>query len=135
MYGTTPVPFDPSLGMTISGGNKSFRCIGFTNRDNIHEQHLAGNGVWMVIPQKNSPVSEKLFVTLVNAMKSSGLALVARYVYRAGLKAKIMVLIPHSDSEKNDYKRNSSLMMMEINFAGKFNCLPLSVSFSLSCRL
>ncbi|XP_037024840.1 X-ray repair cross-complementing protein 5 isoform X2 [Bradysia coprophila] len=117
MYGTTPVPFDQSLGLKFDAGPKNFRCIGFTNRNNIHDQHLCGTGVWLVKAQKDAAASEKLFVALVNVMKSSELALVARYVYRSGLKAKIMVLVPHPDTEKNQYKKNASLLMMEVHFA------------------
>lgn len=122
MYGTTPVAFDQSHGIKIDAGSKSFRCIGFTSRDSIYDQHLCGTGVWMVVPQKDSPISQQLFVALVNVMKSSGLAMMARYVYRSGCKAKIMALIPNSDCEKNEYKRNASLQMMEVHFAGEFSC-------------
>lgn len=120
MYGTTPVPFDPSLGIKYDAGNKSFRCIGFTNRNNIRDQHFTGTGVWLVVPQKLAPVSEKLFVALVNVMKSSELAMIARYVYRNGTKAKIMALVTQPDTEKNQYKKNASLLMMELHFAGEF---------------
>lgn len=120
MYGATPVPFDQSLGMKLDAGDKSFRCIGFTSRDSIYDQHLCGSGAWIVVPNKDAPASKQLFVALVNAMKSSGLVMMTRYVYRSGLKAKIMALFPHSDSEKNEYKRNASLQMMEVHFAGKF---------------
>lgn len=126
MYGTTPVAFDQSLGIKFDGGGKNFRCVGFTNRKNIHDQHFTGTGVWMVVPLKNAPVSEKLFVALVNVMKSSDLAMMARYVYRSGLKPKMMALVPHPDSEKNQYKKNASLMMMELHFSGEF-CFFFSI--------
>lgn len=119
MYGTTPVPFDQSLGLKFDAGGKSFRCIGFTNRNNIRDHHLCGTGVWLVKAQKDASASEKLFIALVNVMKSSELVLMARYVYRSGLKAKIMALVPHPDTEKNQYKKNASLLMMEVHFAGK----------------
>lgn len=122
MYGTTPVSFDQSLGLQFDAGGKSFRCIGFTSSKNIYDQHLAGTGVWMVVPQKNATVSENLFAALVSVMKSSELVLIARYVYGKTTKAKIMALVTHPDTEKNHYKKNSSLMMMEVHFAGEFNC-------------
>lgn len=120
MYGTTPVPFDQSLGLKFDGGGKCFRCIGFTNRDNIHDHHLTGSGAWMVVPQKGASASEKLFVALVNVMKSSEFAMIVRYVYRSGTKPKIMALVAHPDAEKNECKRIASLMMMELHFAGEF---------------
>ncbi|KAJ6645641.1 X-ray repair cross-complementing protein 5 [Pseudolycoriella hygida] len=117
MYGSTPVPFDDSLGMKFDAGGKSFRCIGFTSRKNINDTHLSGTGVWMVVPQKGASASEKLFVAMVNVMRSSSLAMIARYVYGAKTKVKIMVLVPHPDNEKNQYKRDASLLMMELHFA------------------
>ncbi len=120
MYGTTAVPFDQSLGLKFDAGGKSFRCIGFTNRDNVQDRHLTGTGVWMVVPQKGAPCSEQLFVALVSVMKSSDLVMMVRYVYRSGTKAKIMVLMPHPDSEKNQGKKNGSLLMSEVHFAGEF---------------
>lgn len=119
MYGSTPVAMDKSLGINFDAGDKSFRCIGFTDRNNIHDQHFTGSGVWMAVPQKEAPVSEKLFVALVTAMKSSNSIMLARYVYRNGSKPKIMALVPHPDTEKNECKRNASLMMMEMHFAGE----------------
>ncbi|KAG4070343.1 hypothetical protein HA402_006485 [Bradysia odoriphaga] len=121
MYGTTPVPFDESVESRLDAGPENFRCIGFTNRNNIHDQHLSGTGVWLVKAQADVPESEKLFVALVNAMKSRELALMARYVHQRGSKAKIMALVLHPDTEKNQYKKNASLLMMEVHFTGEYN--------------
>lgn len=129
MYGTTPVPFDQTLGLKFDAGDKSLRCIGFTNREYIRDQHLSGTGVWLVLPHKDAPCSEKLFVALVKALRDANSVLVARYVYRKGTKVKVMVLMPHSESEKNQYKKNASLLMMELHFAGELKLDAVGFSF------
>lgn len=122
MYGKTPVPFDKSLGLSFDSGEKCLICIGFTNANLMRDEHFTGTGIWTVVPQNGCTVSEKMFAAMVTTMRQSNLAMIARYVYRSGLKAKMMALFPQklSESGRDTFRDSTSLSMMEIFFAGKF---------------
>lgn len=122
MYGKTPVPFDKSLGLSFDSGEKCLICIGFTNAHLMKDEHFTGTGIWTVVPQKGCSVSEKMFAAMISVMRNGNYAMIARYVYRTGLKAKMMALFPQkcSQSGRDSFRETTSLQMMEIFFAGKF---------------
>lgn len=112
MYGQTPVPYQESEGITYDSGSKSFRCIGFVGQSEICEHNLAGTGIWAVVPQKNSIVAEKMLAALTATMRNSNLAMICRYVYRAGTRPKMMVLYPNNYNK--NYPNHNSLLMYEL---------------------
>lgn len=115
MYGKTPVAYDSSLGMNSNESRRGILCIGFTQQSAITDDCLAGTGTWAVVSQSGFKNSEKRFVALVDAMRESKMAMVARYVYRNGTKPKIMALFPVES--KIPYKQMASLSMVELLFA------------------
>lgn len=141
MYGQTAVPFDKSLGLSFDPGEKCFICIGFTESPLLKDEHFTGTGVWSIVPQQGCAVSEQLFAALVTAMRHSDLVMIVRYVYRTGLKAKMMALFPNKLTESPDNFRDAaSLSMMEIFFASKSKCLRcnyryfIAVCFCYGCE-
>lgn len=117
VYGKTPVAYDESLGM--SGGEedeKCFVCIGFTDENNITDECLAGTGIWSVVPQVGLHFSEKLFVSLVAAMKQKKQVLIVRYVYRKKTQPRVMALFTRQSTVP--FKNSVSLSMMELLYAG-----------------
>lgn len=117
MYGDTAVAFDASLRTLNPDGHvKCLMCMGFTSQSVILDEYCAGTGVWSIVAQPDYPTSEKMFAHLVAAMKSLRVALVARYIYRDGLKPKVMALFPVES--KAPYKSSASLNMMELVFKG-----------------
>lgn len=131
MYGQTPVPFDKMLGLSFESGEKCLICIGFSESALLKDENFTGTGVWSVVPQVGCEVSQHLFAALVTAMRRSDLVMIVRYVYRTGLKAKMMVLFPNKMMDSRDNFRDAvSLSMMELFFAGKrgphfFVCLDM----------
>lgn len=120
MYGDSAVAFDASLRSVQPGENaKCLMCFGFTSQSLIRDEHFAGTGVWSVVPQPGYAVSEKLFVHLVAALKTSRQALLARYIYRNGLRPKVMALFP-VDS-KVAYKNGACFHMFELIYKGELS--------------
>lgn len=118
MYGDSAVAFDASLRtMRAEEHVKCLKCFGFTSQSLIRDEHFAGTGIWSVVAQPDFSVSEKMFAHLVAALKTGKLALLARYIYRNGLRPKIMALFPVES--KLPYKNAASLHMFELIYKGK----------------
>lgn len=95
MYGDVAVPFEESK---FDNGGKGLKCIGFTPVDLIHDQHLVGDSIWAVVPQKNMPTSAKRLAAMIKAMHNLNLAIIARYTFRADSAPKLMALFPSENS-------------------------------------
>lgn len=78
---------------------KCLACLGFTKRSKILNEYLAGDSSHIVLPQKNRTKSPLLFASLVEALMSRDEVMIARKVYRNGLKPVIVVLIPDVRNE------------------------------------
>lgn len=94
MLGQTPVPYEA----TKENGPKSLRCYGFAEQAEIRDQYLAGTGVWLVVPQKNSTVADKMMTALTTAMRDTELAMICRYKHNVNGHVKMMVLLPNHNS-------------------------------------
>lgn len=117
MYGDTAVAFDASL-RTIKGDehSKCLMCFGFTSQASIRDEHFSGTGIWSVVAQPDFAVSEKMFAHLVSALKNAKMALLARYIFRNGLRPKVMALFPVES--RLAYKNGASLHMFELIYKG-----------------
>lgn len=112
MYGSTVVALESDA--EYSDTEKCLSCLGFSKRELVSNEHLAGEGSHVVLPQKNCVKSARVFVSLVDAMKQSDRVMIARKVYRSRLKPTIVVLIPtfHGDVPY--------LRMIQLPFANDF---------------
>lgn len=110
MYATETVPYK-SESIGYNSGEKSLKCIGFTNQTAIRDEYFMGTGVWTVVAQKNCPVAEKMLAALANVMHDMSLAMIARYVYRGGTSPKMMAIFP-----ANLQGKRNSLAMYELIF-------------------
>lgn len=118
MYGDSAVAFDAALRTLRAEDNgKCLLCFGFTSQASIRDEHFAGTGIWSVVAQPEFAVSEKMFAHLVAAMRKSKLAMLARYVYRNGLRPKVMALFPVDSAVA--YKAGASLHMFELIYKGR----------------
>ncbi|XP_055681536.1 X-ray repair cross-complementing protein 5 [Lutzomyia longipalpis] len=94
MYGSTVVPYDTALDVDFKTSGKCLMCIGFTAEKYLRQKFLTGTGSNIVLPQKGCEVSAQMFTSLVLAMKNLGVTMIARRVYNARSKPKIVALIP-----------------------------------------
>lgn len=109
LYGQKPIVYDAADGVGYESGGKSLKCIGFTHESLVRDEYLCGTGMWAVIAQKDSPVSERMLAALVQAMRTAQLALIVRYVYNAKSRPKMMALFPN-DTLKHSPAHHSLLM-------------------------
>lgn len=113
-YGGEFVPYDD----TVSPNNdarKSLLCIHFTATKFISDLHLAGTGIWVIVPQKKCPASSKMLTALAMAMRKTDVAMIARYSYSAKTPPKMMVLFPNDLNKK--HPEHNSLLMYELFYA------------------
>ncbi|XP_059617558.1 X-ray repair cross-complementing protein 5 [Phlebotomus argentipes] len=110
MYGSTVVPYDTDLDVSFKTSGKCLMCIGFTAEKYVRQKLFSGTGSNVILPRKASPVDAQLFTSLVKAMKSLGVVMIARRVYNVRSNPKMMVLIP-SEQKGVDF-----LSMIELPF-------------------
>lgn len=108
-YGSNMVALNDDVSMKDT--EKCLSCLGFTKRDLIYGEHLAGEGCHLVLPQKEREKSAALFVALVQAMLKSNLVMIARKVYRNGLNPITVVLVPEI------FDNIPTLTMIQLPFA------------------
>lgn len=112
MYGSSLVPIEDD---GFKDTDKCFSCLGFSRRSNVLNEFLTGTGCHIVLPQKNRTRSAVLFASLVDSMKKMDMVMIARKVYRNGLKPIIVALLPHVED-------NISFMtMVQLSFANDFS--------------
>lgn len=111
MYGSTVVPYDTAFNVDYNIGEKCLMCIGFTNMKYINPHHMSTAGTSIIVPQKNSPASAKMFAALVASMQKMNVGMVVRRVYNRACKPRINVLLPSRDFQ------NPTLIMRELGFA------------------
>lgn len=73
---------------------KCLACLCFTKRSNVFSEHFAGSDCHIVLPQKLREKSAKLFTGLVHTLLNRDSVMIARKVYRNGLKPSLVVLLP-----------------------------------------
>lgn len=109
MYGNKMVSLD--VDKVYTDTDKCLACLGFTKRELVLNEHLAGEGSHVIVPQKDRERSEKLFASLVQVMKQGDMVMVARKIYRKGLNPIIVALLPEY---RNDIP---TLTMVQLAFA------------------
>lgn len=92
MYGSTVVPLNDDESYTKT--DKCLSCVAFTKKDLVLNEYLSGDGAHVVVPQKKHLKSAALFSALVQAMKKFEVVMIAKKVYRNGLKPIIVILQP-----------------------------------------
>lgn len=106
------VPYDDDG--QLKGARKSMLCTGFTKEGLISDLHLAGTGIWVVVPQKNCPASAKMMVALVAEMRRTKVAMIVRYTNNVRTSPKMMALFPNDINRT--YPKHNSLLMHELIF-------------------
>lgn len=109
-FGDTVVPYDDTD--APKNGRKSLICIGFIRQVQFSDLHLAGNGIWAVVPQKGCSASANMLAALTTAMRKTEVAMIARYAYNASSAPKMMVLFPNDMNKK--HPEHNSLLMYEL---------------------
>lgn len=109
MYGNKMVSLD--VDKVYTDTDKCLACLGFTKRELVLNEYLAGEGSHVILPQKGREKSEKLFASLVQVMEQGNMVMVARKIYRDGINPIIVALLPEY---RNDIP---TLTMVQLAFA------------------
>ncbi|KAF5277009.1 hypothetical protein FQR65_LT16088 [Abscondita terminalis] len=106
-----PLPYDVEKNFKCYG-ERRFEIIGFTNRNNVSEVHMRGNGSSFV------QSSSRIFNLLVHCLVKKNLCAIARKVHIKNCKPKLMALLPHVQEKgfiavELPYKENISVKVTE----------------------
>lgn len=109
MYGSQIVPLHDKD--EVKNTEQCLACLGFTKREYVLSEHLAGKGCHTVLARKDSLKSASLFASLVAEMQQGGHVMIARKVYRKGLNPMIVALLP------NNIKNIPCFTMIQLPFS------------------
>ncbi|CRK99586.1 CLUMA_CG012898, isoform A [Clunio marinus] len=93
MYGSTPVAVADDDDEEKS--EQCLSCLGFSKKEFVLKEYFSGSGCHVVLPRKGFPNSAVMFENLVAAMKQSDYLMIARKVYRRGLRPILVALLPN----------------------------------------
>uniref|UniRef100_A0A182QXW6 Ku domain-containing protein n=1 Tax=Anopheles farauti TaxID=69004 RepID=A0A182QXW6_9DIPT len=117
MYGSTAVPYDSTIEIEYRSGESRLTCLGFTPSKNVLEEHLSGNGTYVVVAKKGCSASHKKLCALVKAMHELDVAMIVTKVYRKDTRPRLNALLP---SYKNEIP---CFVMLELIFKDELSSL------------
>ncbi|KAF4692634.1 X-ray repair cross-complementing protein 5 [Perkinsus olseni] len=95
-YGTQYVPFAPSDEASLKyHSDKCLTMLGFARSDTIPEELMIGESIECVAAEPNNLDAAKALSSLIKAMQTMGVFMLARYCFRNDVKPKYVCLAPH----------------------------------------